>query len=160
MTIAVGEKLPNVDLYRMGDKGPEKVSTEELFSGKRTVLFAVPGAFTPTCSQAHLPGYVTKSDELFAKGVDQIVCLSVNDPFVMDAWGKSQNADDSIKMIADGDGSFTRAIGMECDMSARGLGVRSHRYAMVIDDGVVTNLHLEEPRKFEVSDVDSILAVL
>lgn len=160
MTIAVGDKLPSVDLYRMGDNGPEKVSTEELFSGRKTVLFAVPGAFTPTCSQAHLPGYVTKADELLAKGVDQIVCLSVNDPFVMDAWGKSQNADDKIQMIADGGGDFTRAAGLEWDMSARGLGMRSHRYAMIIDDGVVTNLHIEEPGKFEVSDVDSILAAL
>lgn len=160
MTIAVGDKLPSVDLYRMGDKGPEKVSTDELFSGKKTVLFAVPGAFTPTCSQAHLPGYVVKADELLAKGVDQIVCLSVNDPFVMDAWGRSQNADNKIQMIADGSGEFTRAAGLELDMSARGLGLRSQRYAMIIDDGVVTNLHLEEPGKFEVSDVDSILAAL
>lgn len=160
MTIAVGDKLPSVDLYRMGEKGPEKVSSEDLFSGKKTVLFAVPGAFTPTCSQAHLPGYVTKADELLAKGVDQIVCLSVNDPFVMDAWGKAQNADDSIQMIADSNGDFTRGAGLELDMTARGLGVRSHRYAMIIEDGVVTNLHLDEPGKFEVSDVDSILAAI
>lgn len=160
MTIAAGDKLPSVDLHRMGDSGPEKVSTDELFSGKKTVLFAVPGAFTPTCSQAHLPGYVTKADELLAKGVNQIVCLSVNDPFVMDAWGKSQNADDNIQMIADGSGDFTRATGLEWDMSARGLGMRSHRYAMIIDDGVVTSLYLEEPGKFEVSDVDSVLAAL
>jgi len=160
MAIAVGEKLPSVNLYRMGDNGPEEVSTDDLFSGKQTVLFAVPGAFTPTCSQAHLPGYVTKADELLAKGVDQIVCLSVNDPFVMDAWGKSQNADEKIQMIADGSGDFTRAIGLEWDMSARGLGVRSHRYAMIIDDGVVKSLYLEEPGKFEVSDVDTVLAAL
>jgi len=160
MTIADGQTLPDVDLYRMGDSGPEKISSSELFAGKKTVLFAVPGAFTPTCSRAHLPGYLTRSDELFARGVDQIVCLSVNDAFVMDAWGKSQNVEDRIQMIADGSAELTRAMGLEWDMSARGLGVRSHRYAMIIDDGVVTGLYLEQPGKFEVSDADSVLAVL
>ncbi|MGA8261413.1 MAG: peroxiredoxin [Arenicellales bacterium] len=159
MTIAVGDKLPNVDLYRMGEKGPEKVSSGELFAGKKTVLFAVPGAFTPTCSQAHLPGYVVKADELLAKGVDQIVCLSVNDAFVMNAWGQQQNAD-RILMLADGSGDFTRAVGLELDLGARGLGQRSQRYAMVVDDGVVTHLNVEEPGKFEVSDADTMLAVL
>lgn len=160
MTIATGEKLPNVDLYRMGDKGPEKVSSFELFAGRKTVLFAVPGAFTPTCSRAHLPGYVVKADEILAKGVDQIVCLSVNDAFVMDAWGKQQNADDKILMIADPDGGLTRAVGLEVDLSARGLGLRSQRYAMVIDDGVVTHLNVEEPGKFEVSDAETMLRAL
>jgi peroxiredoxin len=159
MTIAVGDKLPNVDLYRMGEKGPEKVSSGELCAGKKTVLFAVPGAFTPTCSQAHLPGYVVKADELLAKGVDQIVCLSVNDAFVMNAWGQQQNAD-RILMLADGSGDFTRAVGLELDLGARGLGQRSQRYAMVVDDGVVTHLNVEEPGKFEVSDADTMLAVL
>lgn len=160
MTIAVGDKLPSIDLYRMGEKGPEKVSSDELFAGRKTVLFAVPGAFTPTCSQAHLPGYVVKGDELRAKGVDQIVCLSVNDAFVMDAWGKQQNADDGVLMVADGNADFTRAVGLEWDMSTRGLGLRSQRYAMIIDDGVVTHLNVEEPGKFEVSDVESILKAL
>lgn len=157
MSIAIGDKLPDVDLYRMGDKGPEKVSSADLLAGKKTVLFAVPGAFTPTCSQAHLPGYVVKADELLAKGVDQIVCLSVNDAFVMDAWGKQQNAGDNIVMVADGSGDFTRAVGLELDLSARGLGQRSQRYAMVIEDGVVTRLNVEEPGKFEVSDAETIL---
>lgn len=160
MTIAIGEKVPDVELYRMGDKGPEKVSSRELFGGKKTVLFAVPGAFTPTCSQAHLPGYVVKADELLAKGVDQIVCLSVNDAFVMDAWGKQQNAADHIMMIADGSGDFARAVGLDLDLSARGLGLRSQRYAMVIEDGVVTHLNVEAPGKFEVSDAETMLRVL
>lgn len=160
MTIAVGDKTPNVTVYRMGEKGPEKILSGDLFSGKKTILFAVPGAFTPTCSQAHLPGYVVKADELLAKGVNQIVCLSVNDAFVMDAWGRQQNALDNILMIADGSGEFTRAVGLQADFSARGLGERSQRYAMIIEDGVVTLLNVEEPGKFEVSDVDTMLRAL
>lgn len=160
MSISIGDRVPNVDLYRMGPKGPEKISSEALFAGKKTVLFAVPGAFTPTCSQAHLPGYVVKADELLAKGVDQIVCLSVNDAFVMDAWGRHQNAGDRIQMIADGSGDFTKAVGLDWDMSARGLGHRSQRYSMVLDDGVVTHLNLEEPGKFEVSDAETMLRAL
>lgn len=160
MTIAIGDKLPSVELYLMGDKGPEKVSSAELFAGRKTVLFAVPGAFTPTCSQAHLPGFVVKADDLLARGVDQIVCLSVNDAFVMDAWGKQQNADDKILMVADPDGDLTRAVGLEVDLSARGLGLRSQRYAMIIDDGVVTHLNVEKPGKFEVSDAETILNAL
>ena len=112
------------------------------------VLFALPGAFTPTCSKAHLPGYVVKSDDLFARGVDRIVCLSVNDAFVMDAWGKQHNAEDRVIMVGDGNGDFTRAVGMELDLTAGGLGVRSQRYAMVVDNGEVTLLNLEAPRKF------------
>lgn len=160
MTIAIGDKLPTVDLYLMGEKGPDKVSSSDLFTGRRSVLFAVPGAFTPTCSQAHLPGYVVKADELLSKGVDQIVCLSVNDAFVMDAWGKQQNADDKILMVADSDAEFTKAVGLEMDLSARGLGRRSQRYAMVIDDGVVTHLNVEESGKLEVSDADTMLRAL
>lgn len=160
MTIAIGDKLPTVDLYLMGEKGPDKVSSDNLFAGKRSVLFAVPGAFTPTCSRAHLPGYVVKADDLLSKGVDQIVCLSVNDSFVMDAWAKQQNADDKILMVADSDGEFTRAVGLEVDLSTRGLGRRSQRYAMVIDDSVVTHLNVEEPGKFEVSDADTMLQAL
>jgi peroxiredoxin len=160
MTISVGDKIPHVDLYRMGDGRPEKISSEELFAGKKTVLFGLPGAFTPTCSAAHLPGYLVKSDELRAKGVDQIVCLSVNDAFVMDAWGKHQNVEDKIVMIADGSGDFARAVGLDVDMSARGFGVRSQRYAMVIDDGVVAHLNVEAPGKFEVSDAETVLRAL
>lgn len=160
MTIAIGDRLPNVQLHRMGTDGPETISSDELFGGRKTVLFAVPGAFTPTCSRAHLPGYVVKADELLAKGVDQIACLSVNDPFVMEAWGKQQNAEDKIQMIADPEGEFTRAVGLEMDLSKRGLGRRSRRYAMVINDGVVEQLNVEEGGKLEVSDVDSMLQVL
>jgi len=160
MTIAVGDKLPQAELYRMGDKGPEKISTSGLFGGRRSVVFAVPGAFTPTCSQAHLPGFVVKADEIRARGVDQIICLAVNDAFVMDAWGRSQNAADGVTMVADGSGAFTRAIGLAWDLSDRGLGERSHRYAMIVDDGVVAHLAVEQPGKFEVSDAESILASL
>lgn len=160
MTIAIGDRLPNVQLHRMGTDGPETISSDELFGGRKTVLFAVPGAFTPTCSRAHLPGYVVKADELLAKGVDQIVCLSVNDPFVMEAWGKQQNAEDRIQMIGDPEGEFTKAVGLEMDLSKRGLGRRSRRYAMVIDDGVVQQLNVEEGGKLEVSDADSMLQAL
>lgn len=160
MTIATGEKLPSTDLYRMGEKGPEKVSSDELFAGRKTVLFAVPGAFTPTCSQAHLPGYVVKADELLARGVDQIVCLSVNDAFVMQAWGRQQNADDKILMIADPDGEFTEKLGLELDLSARGLGRRSKRYAMIVEDGTVTHLNIDEAGKLETSDAETMLGLL
>lgn len=160
MSIAIGDKLPSADLYRMGEKGPEKVASDKLFSGRKTVLFAVPGAFTPTCSQAHLPGYVVKADELLAKGVDQIVCLSVNDPFVMQAWGRQQNAEDKIMMIADPDGDFTAKLGLELDLSARGLGRRSQRYAMIVDDGTVTHLNIDEAGKLETSDADTMLGLL
>ena len=160
MTIAVGDRLPSATLRYMTDDGPKTISTEELFSGKKVVLFALPGAYTPTCSSAHLPGYLVKSDELFAKGVDTIVCLSVNDPFVMGAWGREQNVEDRIMMIADGNLEFTRAVGLEVDLSAGGMGTRSQRYAMVVEDGVVTLLNVEAPRKFEVSDAETILSSL
>jgi peroxiredoxin len=157
MTIAVGDRVPTVTLKHMTDDGPKDIGTDELFSGKKVVLFALPGAFTPTCSKSHLPGYVVKSDDLFAEGVDRIVCLSVNDAFVMDAWGKDQNVEDRIMMIADGNADFSSAIGLEVDLSAAGMGVRSQRYAMVVEDGVVTLLNVEAPRKFEVSDAETIL---
>ena len=128
----------------------------DLFGGKKVVLFAVPGAFTPTCSNAHLPGYVVKADELKAKGVDNIVCLSVNDAFVMDAWGKDKNAE-QLLMVADGNGDFTKALGLEMDGSGFGLGTRSQRYAMIVDDGKVTKLAVEEPGKLEVSAAEAIL---
>ncbi|MFC1681848.1 peroxiredoxin [Pseudomonadota bacterium] len=157
MTIAVGDRVPSATLKYMTGDGPKDISTEELFSGKNVVLFALPGAFTPTCSKAHLPGYLVKSDDLFAKGVDRIVCLSVNDAFVMGAWGENQNVEDRILMIADGNAEFTRAIGLEMDLSAGGMGLRSQRYAMVVKDGVVTLLNVEAPRKFEVSDAETVL---
>ena len=160
MTIAVGDKLPSITLTRMTPDGPANIASEELFAGRKVVVFGLPGAFTPTCSAAHLPGFVVHSDELFARGVDSIVCLSVNDAFVMDAWGKQHNADDRVQMIADGNADFARAVGLEVDLSARGMGVRSQRYAMVVDDGVVTLLNVEQPGKFEVSDAETILKSL
>jgi peroxiredoxin len=130
-------------------------NTAELFANKKVVLFAVPGAFTPTCSAAHLPGYVVAADQFKAKGVDAIICLSVNDAFVMNAWGESQNAE-HIMMLADGDASYTKALGLEMDTAGFG-GVRSQRYAMIVDNGVVTSLHIEQPKAFEVSKAEFIL---
>lgn len=160
MAINVGDKLPTVTLQQMQDKGVTNISTDDLFKGKKVALFALPGAYTPTCSASHLPGYVVKSDELFAKGVDSIICLSVNDAFVMGAWGKEHNAEDRVQMIADGSGDFTRAVGLELDLSKNGMGLRSQRYAMVVNDGVVETLNVEAAGKFEISDADSILASL
>lgn len=158
MTIQVGDKIPAVDLQHMADSGVETINSENLFGGKKVALFALPGAYTPTCSASHLPGYVVASDELFAKGIDLIVCLSVNDAFVMDAWGKQHNADDRVMMIADGSAHFTRAVGLELDLDAAGMGIRSQRYAMVINDNVVEVLNVEAPKQFEVSDAQTILA--
>ncbi len=159
MTIQVGDRIPNVTLYRMGENGPEAISTDEIFAGKKVVLFALPGAFTPTCSAAHLPGFVANADKFKEKGVDTIACLSVNDAFVMDAWGKAQNADD-ILMLADGSGNFTQAVGLELDLTDRGLGVRSQRYAMIVEDSVVKELALDEGGKFELSSAEAMLARL
>ena len=146
-------------MHQMQDGKPAAVSTSDLFAGKKVVLFAVPGAFTPTCSMAHLPGYVVQADAIKAKGVDSIICLSVNDPFVMDAWGKSANAE-ALLMVADGNGDFTSAIGLSMDGSGFGLGSRSQRYAMIVEDGAVTTLAIEAPGKLEVSAADAILAAL
>ena len=160
MTIQIGDKLPAIDLQHMTDSGVETINSEDLFSGKKVALFALPGAYTPTCSASHLPGYVVASDDLFANGVDLIICLSVNDAFVMDAWGKQHNADDRVMMVADGSAHFTRAVGLELDLDAKGMGVRSQRYAMVINDNQVELLNVEAPQKFEVSDAQTILASL
>ena len=160
MTIQPGEKIPSLILHHKTADGVEEISTEEIFNGKKVVLFALPGAFTPTCSASHLPGYVVKSDEIFAKGVDRIVCLSVNDAFVMGAWGEQQNVEDRVMMIADGSGHFTQAVGLELDRRQGGLGMRSQRYAMIVNDGVVELLNIEAPAKLEVSDADTILASL
>ena len=156
MTIQEGANLPEATLHLMQEGKPTPMTVGDLFGGKKVVLFAVPGAFTPTCSNAHLPGYVVKADELKAKGVDNIVCLSVNDAFVMDAWGKDKNAE-QLLMIADGNGDFTKALGLEMDGSGFGLGTRSQRYAMIVDDGKVTKLAVEEPGKLEVSAAEAIL---
>ncbi|GJL83021.1 MAG: peroxiredoxin [marine bacterium B5-7] len=159
MTIKVGDRVPEATLFIMVDGKPKSFSTNDIFSGKKVVVFALPGAFTPTCSAAHLPGFVAKADEILARGVDSIVCLSVNDAYVMDAWGKQQNAE-KIMMVSDGSAEFTRAAGLDLDLTDRGFGMRSDRYAMIVDDGVVTLLNREAPRKLEVSDADSILAAL
>jgi glutaredoxin/glutathione-dependent peroxiredoxin len=160
MTIKVGDKLPSAKLKQMTPDGMKDVQTDEFFKGKKVVLFAVPGAFTPTCSAKHLPGFVEKAAEIKAKGVDAIACLAVNDAFVMNAWGKDQKAEGKVQMLADGNGDFTRAVGLELDGSGYGLGKRSQRYAMVVDDGVVRALNLEKPGAFEVSSADAILKAL
>lgn len=157
MAIQVGDKIPSLTLQRKTEEGVTDITTDELFGGKKVALFALPGAFTPTCSAAHLPGYVVKADELKDKGIDSIVCLSVNDAFVMDAWGEQHNVEDRVMMIADGSADFTRAVGLDLDLSQRGMGTRSQRYAMVVNDGVVELLNIEAPMKFEVSDADTIL---
>ena len=159
MTIQVGDKIPQATMKVMGEKGPQDMTTDDLFAGKKVVLFALPGAFTPTCSAAHLPGYVANADKIKAKGVDSVVCLSVNDAFVMSAWGADKNAEELI-MLADGNGDFTNAVGLEMDGSAFGLGKRSQRYAMIAKDGVVTALNVEAPGAFEVSASDAIMALL
>ena len=159
MTIKVGDKVPSVNLAHMTENGPGELTSEELFAGRKVVVFAVPGAFTPTCSAAHLPGFVANADRIKAKGVDDVVCLSVNDAFVMDAWGKAQNAG-AIHMVADGSGEFARAAGLELDLASRGLGMRSQRYAMVVEDGVVTHLHVDEPARLDKSSAESVLELL
>ena len=157
MTIKPGDKIPSVTLRVMSADGPKEVSTTEIFGGKKVVLFALPGAFTPTCSAKHLPGYVQQADAIRGKGVDSIACISVNDAFVMNAWGKDQGVGDKIVMVADGSADFVQAIGLELDVTARGMGIRSQRYSMVIEDGVVSSLNVEEAGKFEVSDADTML---
>lgn len=156
--IEKGQALPSATLSELSEQGMLTHNTDELFANKRVVLFAVPGAFTPTCSEAHLPGYVVLADEIKAAGVDIIACVSVNDAFVMNAWGEAQNASE-IMMLGDGDASFTKALGLEMDTAGFG-GVRSKRYAMVVDNGVVTELNIEEPKQFEVSKAETILAAL
>ncbi len=160
MAIAVGDKIPDVQVMTFGPGGPTNVQTGDVLGSGKVVLFAVPGAFTPTCSDFHLPSYVIRHDELAAKGVDSVVCVSVNDPFVMAAWGEAQQVGDLVVMLADGNGEFTKAVGLEMDGSAFGLGTRSQRYAMVIEDGVVTTLHVEPGAGLSVSAADSILEVL
>ena len=158
--IQVGDRVPDVELYRMSPSGPEAIRPGDWFRGKRVVLFALPGAFTPTCSAHHLPGYLERSEEIRSKGVDSIACLSVNDSYVMDAWRKDQGIEDEIEMLADGAGLFTSAIGLELDLSKRGYGTRSARYAMIVKDSAVTHLNVEASGKFEVSDAATILDLL
>ena len=160
MTIKVGDKVPSVKLKTMTSEGMSEVTTDELFGGKKVVLFALPGAFTPTCSAQHLPGFVKKADEIKGKGVGTVACLSVNDAFVMDAWGKDQDVDEKVVMLADGNADFTKAVGLEMDGTGFGMGLRSQRYAMVVDDGTVKELYVEQPSAFEVSSAENVLSHL
>ena len=159
MTIKVGDTLPDATMYVMEEGKPTPKTTRDLFGGKKVVVFAVPGAYTPTCSQAHLPGYVVNADAIKAKGADSILCISVNDAFVMGSWGDDKNAEELI-MVGDGNGAFTSAIGLEMDGSGFGLGTRSQRYAMIVDDSVVSMLSVEDPGQFDVSKAEAILEAL
>jgi glutaredoxin/glutathione-dependent peroxiredoxin len=161
MTIQVGDKLPAAKLRRLTPDGIREVSVSDLTAGKKMVLFAVPGAFTPTCSERHLPGFIEQAGALKAKGIEKIACVAVNDPFVLDAWAKSKNVGDKVELYSDGNGEFTRAIGLDFDGSGFGLGTRSRRYAMVVDDGTVKTLLVEEvPSQAEASSASAILATL
>jgi peroxiredoxin len=160
MTIKVGDKIPSATLMEMRDGKPTPVKTDDFFAGKKVALFALPGAFTPTCSAKHVPGFVNNHDTLKSKGVDEIACLSVNDAFVMGAWGKDQKADGKVHMLADGNGDFTRAVGLEMDGTGYGMGKRSRRYALVAQDGVVKTLNVENPGAFEVSSAEAVLKAL
>ncbi len=160
MSIQTGEKMPAGVFGVMTDVGPGAISTEELFAGKKVVLVSVPGAFTPTCSASHLPGFVNHAGELVAKGVDTIACMSVNDVFVMHAWGEDQNVADKVMMLADGNGEYASALDLEMDGTAFGMGKRSQRFAIVVDDGTATHVAVEAPGQFEVSKAESVLANL
>ncbi len=160
MTIKVGDQIPSMKLMTTSPDGPKEIGTDEIFKGKKVVLFAVPGAFTPTCSAKHLPGFVQMADQIRAKGVDTIACMAVNDAFVMGAWAKDQGVDGSVLMLADGSGAFTKSMGLELDLVARGLGVRSQRFALVAEDGKVTHLAVEPPGGFDVSRAEAVLAAL
>ncbi|MAT90993.1 MAG: peroxiredoxin [Halioglobus sp.] len=159
MPIQTGDKIPACTLKTMGAEGPVDITTEDIFNGKKVVLFAVPGAFTPGCSMTHLPGYVVNADKIKAAGVDTIACMAVNDAFVMGAWGKDQNADE-ILMLGDGNGEFTAALGLELDGSGFGLGTRSQRFAMIVEDGTVTHLNVEPGAGIDVSSAETIMALL
>lgn len=154
MTISVGDKMPAGEFAIMTNDGPGKISTDELFSGKRVVLFSVPGAFTPTCSQKHLPGYVQNADDLKANGVDTIACTAVNDVFVMDAWGNDQGAGDKVLMLADGNADYATALGLDLDASGFGMGKRGQRFSIIVNDGVVEQLNVEAAGQFEVSSCE------
>ena len=159
MPIKTGDKIPTVGLTHMTAEGPKPISSDELFKGKKVVLFALPGAFTPTCSASHLPGFVVNADKIKAKGVNEIVCLSVNDAYVMDAWGKSQNAEE-IHMVGDGNAEFAKAVGLELDLTARGMGTRLQRFAMIVEDGVVKHIAVDAAGKFEQSSAEKLMELL
>ena len=160
MTIKAGDRIPDGKLKVMGPDGPQNVDAAELLGKGRVVLFSVPGAFTPTCNAKHLPGYIEKAGEIRARGVDKIVCLAVNDVFVMGAWGKAAGAGDAVVMAADGNGDFTRALGLELDARGFGMGMRGQRFALMIENGVVRQVHVEAPGEFKVSSAEHILASL
>lgn len=159
MTISVGDKVPDVTLVKATENGPEQVQSGEYFAGRKVALFSVPGAFTPTCSAKHLPGFVEKADELKAKGIDEIACTAVNDAFVLNAWKDANSAQD-ITMLADGNGTFAQALGLTMDGSGFGMGTRGQRFSMIVDDGVVTDLNVEQPGDFSVSSADHLLGKL
>ena len=160
MTIKVGDKMPAGTLTLVTNDGPQKVSAEEFFKGKKVVLFSVPGAFTPTCDAKHLPGFVEKAGDLRAKGVNTVACIAVNDAFVMKAWGKSQNCDGKVQMIADGNGEYTKALGLEMDARGFGMGTRGQRFALIVDNGVVKSVNVEEKGEFKVSSAEHVLGQL
>lgn len=160
MTIKVGEKVPSVTLHTMTKEGPKPISSDEIFKGKKVALFGLPGAFTPTCSAKHLPGFVKKAAALKKKGIDEIVCVSVNDAFVMGAWAKDQNVGKKVLMVADGDANFTKATGLELDLTGRGLGLRCQRFSMLVDKGVVKKINIDPPGTFEKTSAESLLADL
>ncbi len=160
MTISKGDKLPSTTFTKMTENGPEAVPSDDYFAGKTVAIFSVPGAFTPTCSARHLPGFIEKAEELKAKGVDEIACTAVNDPFVMGAWGKSAGSGDKVTMLADGNGDFAKAVGLTMDGSKFGLGTRGQRFSMLVKDGVVEELNVEEPGDFKVSSAEHLLGQL
>ena len=160
MAIKVGDRMPSGTLKTMTKDGPKDVSTDDLFQGKKVVLFSVPGAFTPTCDAKHLPGFVQLADQIRAKGVDTIACMAVNDVFVMNAWGKASSVGDKVVMLADGNGDYARALGLELDASKFGMGTRGKRFALVIDDGALKSVNIEEAGQFKVSAAEYILGVL
>ncbi|MBM4191809.1 MAG: peroxiredoxin [Gammaproteobacteria bacterium] len=160
MTIKVGEKMPVGAFKMISTEGPQELSTEVLFSGKTVVLFSVPGAFTPTCDAKHLPGYVQHADALRAKGIDTIACIAVNDMFVMNAWGKASNVGDKVMMLADGNGDYSRALGLELDARGFGLGMRGQRFAIIVKNGTAAHVFIEAPGKFEVSAAEYVLGRL
>ncbi len=160
MTIAVGDKIPEATLMEMTGEGPKPRTTGNIFDGRKIALFSVPGAFTPTCSAKHLPGFIELAGSFKAQGIDEIICIAVNDAFVMGAWSKAQNANGKVRMLADGNGDFSKALGLELDGRAYGMGLRGQRFSMIIDDGVVTTLNVEGPGEFHISSADHMLAQL
>lgn len=160
MAIKAGDRMPSGTFKTMTAEGPRDISTDELFKGKKVVLFSVPGAFTPTCDAKHLPGFVQQADAIRAKGIDTIACMAVNDAFVMGAWGKTSNVGDKVLMLADGNGDYAKALGLEMDARGFGMGVRGQRFAIVVEDGVAKQVLVEEPREFKVSSAEHVLSQL